>query len=128
MLRTLSTLAPPIALVLVGVLLVEPPILTPGDRLPTLRVLAGDEHAMTPEKRFRVVLSRLLGPGLLGEERVGAIDLQAEFVAVEWRLNQATDSSMLRANAQHDVYTLLQWTRLVRHAGRAAGAGADLLR
>ena len=33
-------MAPPIALVLVGVLLVEPPAITPPDRLPTLRVLA----------------------------------------------------------------------------------------
>ena len=35
-----AAMAPPIALVLVGVLLVEPPAITPPDRLPTLRVLA----------------------------------------------------------------------------------------
>ncbi len=41
MLRALAAAAPPIALILVGILLIEPPVLTPGDRLPTLRVLSG---------------------------------------------------------------------------------------
>ncbi len=45
MLRSLAVAAPPIALVLVGVLLIEPPALTPGDRLPTLRVLEGFKEA-----------------------------------------------------------------------------------
>ncbi len=40
MLRTFAAAAPPIALVLVGVLLVEPPAISPVERLPTLRVLA----------------------------------------------------------------------------------------
>ena len=40
MLRNLFVVSPPIALVLVGVLLVEPPYFSPADRLPALRLLA----------------------------------------------------------------------------------------
>ena len=39
MLRNLLVVVPPLALVLVGVLIVEPPYFSPADRVPTLRVL-----------------------------------------------------------------------------------------
>ena len=78
MLRTLLVGAPPIALVLVAVLLVEPPYFTPAYRVPTLRLLTGGGEAVaTPEEQLRVVLSRLLGPSNRGAERVGAIDLHS---------------------------------------------------
>ncbi len=41
MLRLLSTFTAPVALVLIGLLLLEPPALTPGDRIPTLRIFTG---------------------------------------------------------------------------------------
>jgi hypothetical protein len=41
MLKLFSTIAPAIALVLIAVLLLEPPSLSPGDRVPTLRLLSG---------------------------------------------------------------------------------------
>ncbi len=54
MLRLFSTFAAPVALVLVGILLLEPPALTPGDRVPTLRLLTGSapgrgEHAASSD-------------------------------------------------------------------------------
>lgn len=39
MLKLFAGLAPPIALLMVGVLLLEPPALTPATRVPTLRLL-----------------------------------------------------------------------------------------
>ena len=41
MMKHLLVVAPPVALVMVGVLIVEPPYFTPADRVPTLRVFAG---------------------------------------------------------------------------------------
>ena len=113
MLRTLLAAAPPIAIVLVGVLLVEPPHLTPADRIPTLHIFStGDRDITTPEAHLRVVLSRLLGPSNRGVERVGAMDFQSDSVIVEWRLNHPDRSSSPRTSAQQDVYVLLRWARL----------------
>ena len=112
MLRTLLAAAPPIALVLVGVLLVEPPYLTPADRIPTLHIFStGDRDITTPEAHLRVVLSRLLGASNRGVERVGAMDFQSDSVIVEWRLNHPGRSSSPRTSAQQDVYALLHWAR-----------------
>lgn len=41
MLKWFAAIAPPIALLMVGVLLLEPPALTPRERVPTLRLLTG---------------------------------------------------------------------------------------
>ena len=41
MMKHFLVIAPPVALILVGVLIVEPPYFTPADRVPTLRVFAG---------------------------------------------------------------------------------------
>jgi|TARA_B100000749_G_C18008544_1_gene294266 hypothetical protein len=41
MLRWFAFIAPPIALLMVGVLLLEPPALTPRERVPTLRLFTG---------------------------------------------------------------------------------------
>lgn len=48
MLRLTSTVATPIVVVLIGVLLLEPPALTPADRVPTLRLLSGRTPAIRP--------------------------------------------------------------------------------
>lgn len=48
MLRFTSTVAAPIVVVLIGVLLLEPPALTPADRVPTLRLLSGRAPAVRP--------------------------------------------------------------------------------
>lgn len=47
MLKWFAAIAPPIALLMVGVLLLEPPALTPRERVPTLRLLTGPAPAMT---------------------------------------------------------------------------------
>ena len=41
MLKWFAGIAPPVALLMVGVLLLEPPALTPRERVPTLRLLTG---------------------------------------------------------------------------------------
>ena len=51
MLKLFAAMAPPIALLLVGVLLLEPPALTPGERVPTLRLLAGPTSSPLPTDR-----------------------------------------------------------------------------
>ena len=48
MLKLFSTIAPAVALVLVAVLLLEPPALTPGERVPTLRLLSGAVSRRAP--------------------------------------------------------------------------------
>ena len=47
MLKWFAAIAPPVALLMVGVLLLEPPALTPRDRVPTLRLLTGPAPDMT---------------------------------------------------------------------------------
>ena len=47
MLKWFAAIAPPIALLMVGVLLLEPPALTPRERVPTLRLLTGPAPDMT---------------------------------------------------------------------------------
>ena len=46
MLKWFAAIAPPIALLMVGVLLLEPPALTPRERVPTLRLLTGPPSQM----------------------------------------------------------------------------------
>ncbi len=41
-------MAPPIALLMVGVLLLEPPALTPRERVPTLRLFTGPGATVAP--------------------------------------------------------------------------------
>ena len=114
MLRALLTVAPPVALLLVGVLLVEPPYLTPADRIPTLRLLTGGtERVGTPEEQLRAVLLRFLGPSNRGGERVSALDLHSDVVVVEWQLNRPDRPSRRRIDAQQDVYSLLRWALLL---------------
>jgi len=114
MLRALLTVAPPVALLLVGVLLVEPPYLTPADRIPTLRLLTGGAESIgTVEEQLREVLLRLLGPSNREVDRVGAVDLQSDVVVVEWRLNRPDSPPLRRIEAQQDVYSLLRWAVLV---------------
>ena len=48
MLRLFAAIAPPIALLLVGVLLLEPPALAPRERIPTLRLLTTPAQPTTP--------------------------------------------------------------------------------
>jgi len=50
MLKLFAGLAPPIALLMVGVLLLEPPALTPGQRLPTLRLLTSSGPEVPPAR------------------------------------------------------------------------------
>ena len=114
MLRAILTVAPPVALLLVGVLLVEPPYLTPADRIPTLRLLTGETESIgTPEEQLREVLLRLLGPSNRGGERVGAVDLHSDVVVVQWQLNRPDRPSLRRIDAQRDVRSLLRWALLV---------------
>ncbi len=114
MLRALLTVAPPVALLLVAVLLVEPPYLTPADRIPTLRLLTGGAESVgTPKEQLRVVLLRLLGPSNRGGKRVAILDLHSDVVVVEWQLNRPDRPSLGRIDAQQDVYSLLRWALLV---------------
>lgn len=114
MLRALLTVAPPVALLLVGVLLVEPPYLTPADRIPTLRLLTGGAESIgTPEEQLGVVLLRLLGPSNRGGERIRALNIHSDMVVVEWQLNRPDRPSLRRIDAQQDVYSLLRWAFLV---------------
>ena len=114
MLRALLAVAPPVALVLVGVLLVEPPYLTPADRVPTLRLLTGGGESIgTPAAQLRAALLHVLGPSNRGGERVSAIDLHSNPAVVEWRLNRPDRPSLRRTDAQQDVYALLQWALIV---------------
>ena len=50
MLKLFAGLAPPIALLMVGVLLLEPPALTPGQRVPTLRLLTSAGPNVPPPR------------------------------------------------------------------------------
>jgi hypothetical protein len=50
MLKWFAAIAPPIALLMVGVLLLEPPALTPRERVPTLRLLARPAPEMTRDE------------------------------------------------------------------------------
>ena len=50
MLKLFAGLAPPIALLMVGVLLLEPPALTPGQRVPTLRLLTTTGPKVPPPR------------------------------------------------------------------------------
>ena len=50
MLKLFAGLAPPIALLMVGVLLLEPPALTPGQRVPTLRLLTSAGPKVPPPR------------------------------------------------------------------------------
>ena len=61
MLKWFATIAPPVALLMVGVLLLEPPALTPRDRVPTLRLLAGLAPEMTRD--VDIVLAPAPTPG-----------------------------------------------------------------
>ena len=125
MLRALLAVAPPIALVLVGVLLVEPPYLTPADRVPTLRLLiGGGESRGTPAAQLRAALLHLLGPGNRGGERVGAIDLHSDSTVVRWRLNRPDQLSLRRTATRQDVYALLQWALIVS----MSSPGSDMRR
>ena len=49
MLRLFAAMAPPVALLMVGVLLLEPPALTPRDRVPTLRLLTSPGPEVMPK-------------------------------------------------------------------------------
>ena len=69
MLRRLATVAPPVAFLLVLVLLAEPPAFRPADRLPTLRVLIGGDVDLTPgSPPGRVIPRRVDGPATVGVE------------------------------------------------------------
>jgi hypothetical protein len=62
-LKAFAAFAPLVALVLIGVLLLEPPSLTPGDRVPTLRLLTSRlrdraSTETTPSARLRPYLGR----------------------------------------------------------------------
>ena len=50
MLKWIAAIAPPIALLLVGVLLLEPPALIPRERVPTLRLLTGPAAERSRER------------------------------------------------------------------------------
>ena len=56
MLKVFAGLAPPIAFVLIGALLVEPPALSPRDRIPTLRLLADPGREAGPQPPRRDIL------------------------------------------------------------------------
>ena len=61
MLKAFAAFAPLVALVFIGVLLLEPPSLTPGDRVPTLRLLTSrvrDRASTEPSARLRPYLGR----------------------------------------------------------------------
>ena len=117
MLRRLLTFAPPVALLLVGVLLVEPPYVTPADRVPTLRLLTGEgQRQASQDSQLRATLSRLLGPSPDGGERVRVLEFGSDVVVVEWRLNERGQPSQRRISAEDEVYALLQWARLVSTA------------
>lgn len=143
MLRRLLTFAPPVALVLVGVLLLEPPHLTPADRIPTLRLLTEEgQRQARQDGQLRATLARLLGPSPDGGERVRVLEFGSDVVVVEWWLNEPGQPSQRRISAEDEAYALLRWARLVstapqglvpnrftfvgrQHSGAGAGTGSQ---
>ena len=74
MLKWFATIAPPVALLMVGVLLLEPPALIPRERVPTLRLLAGPALEMTRD--VDIVLAPGLAPDRAREPGATAADIE----------------------------------------------------
>ena len=72
MLKFTSTVAAPIVVVLIGVLLLEPPALTPADRVPTLRLLSGRAPAVRPPDVALPAAASFLGRWRLAPSTGGA--------------------------------------------------------
>ena len=87
MLRRLLTFAPPVALLLVGVLLVEPPYVTPADRVPTLRLLTGEgQRQASQDSQLRATLSRAARAKRAARPRL--VGIKAEVVQLAGRAPQ----------------------------------------
>lgn len=124
MLKRFTTIAPLIAFFLVLVFLVEPPAIRPNDRIPTLRILRGDEvrawrwpadYSGRSTDSLRIALGQVLGPSNREVERVSEVILRPDFLGIEWRLNDAVSKQGRQQLARQDVSNIFRWTRDVLH-------------
>ena len=81
MLKWFAAIAPPIALLMVGVLLLEPPALTPRERVPTLRLLTSTVTGPVPEttRDVDIVLAPDPVPDPEPDATEGDLGLPSEF-------------------------------------------------
>jgi hypothetical protein len=78
MLRWFAFIAPPIALLMVGVLLLEPPALTPRERVPTLRLFTGSALEVAHAHDIPLALNPEPDPAREPDETESDIRLPAE--------------------------------------------------
>ena len=88
MLKWFAAIAPPIALLMVGVLLLEPPALTPRERVPTLRLLTGPAPEMTRD--VDIVLAPAPEPDPVREPGATEADIELPL-----ELESSTDEASL---------------------------------